>query len=804
MSCCNFSGSNSAIEQAVNDALADRITDLEGYSNSASTSAADAAASAIAAQDAETATLNYRDQAQQVANQASALVPDILQTSQNLEDIANTLDAIATNASSYIVVRYPYTVVGGESTVTIPSSYNALTVQALYINGVRQDSGYGFTFDAISKVVTLAEPFTADMAGDVVIFLLGQSNVDSPETVLSTLASASGAGYIGTSDGSTVQQKLDSMGTVTDAQLAEAVQGLQDKLANTSNAALGDAMVGVKSELAGSVPRTQHSVNAQVVSILDFITDTSADATSALNTAMTTRKRVLIPYGTSISISGLPSTVLGELIVEGELKVTGNTTLACRVNVQQGTINVATGYTLTITGSFTCDFYKCFTGAGTVLGIRHVYPEWWGAVSDSATDSTAAIQAALNCVGGSSSVLGVRPCFEGLSGGYLISATVTIPNSANIGIEFKGQGAIFAGTRFKAAASFTGAAVLACEGSTNGTQSIADFFFHDFGIVPVTVGSGASIGLRMGTATANTVLIGLKESRIHDVYIANFTYGIQINNCRLINWARVAVWNDAMTTGSSCLLIQAVGAFCGDQTFEKCQFVNNNNVVGSKDIHIVSNGSYATSKYQIAGLRFTECIFYPAKQEIYIACLGGANVADIFLTNCQFDGTSDCMIWVDCNGTNSLFEDFQVINCYMWGGNTATSAAIQFVTGTTGIMRNITIDGGTLGNTTVRAINFTTGAANSIYGTRIHNLQIIDFYDAANAAIEIGAGCERTMITGVQVVAKNVSNKIVNPFKINSGAIRTMIANTISDGVRSGSAVLDNSGDSNNVIVNNM
>lgn len=800
MSCCNFSGSNSAIEQAVNDAIADRITDMEGYSNSASTSAADAAASATAAQDAETSTLAYRDQAQQVANQASALVPDILETSQNLEDIANTLDAIATNASSYIVAKYPYTVVGGESTVTIPSAYNALTVQALYINGVRQDSGYGFTFDTVSKVVTLAEPFTDDMAGDVVIFLLGQSNVDSPETVLSTLASASGAGYIGTSDGSTVQEKLDSMNTVVD----EAVQGLQDNLANTSNVTLGDAMVGVKSELEGSVPRTQHSVNAQVVSILDFITDVTADATSALNTALTSRKRVLIPYGTSISISGLPSTVLGELIVEGELKVTGNTTLACRVNVQQGTINVATGYTLTITGSFTCDFYKCFTGAGTVLGIRHVYPEWWGAVSDSTTDSTTAVQAALNCVGGSSSVLGVRPCFEGLSGGYLISSTVTIPNSANIGIEFKGQGSIFAGTRFKSAATFTGDAVLACEGTTDGIQSIADFFFHDFGIVPVTVGSGASIGLRMGTATAGTTLIGLKESRIHDIYIANFSYGIQVNNCRLINWARVSVWNDSMTKSSGCMLIQAVGAFCGDQTFEKCQFVSSNNVTGSKDVHIVASGSYANSKYQIAGLRFTECIFYPAKQEIYIACLNGAYVADIFFTNCQFDGSSDCMIWVDCNGTNSLFEDLQIINCYMWGGSTSVSAAIQFVTGATGIMRNLTIDGGSLGNTTVRAINFTTGASNSIYGIRIHNLQIIDFYDAANAAIEIGAGCERTMITGVQVVAKNVTNKIVNPFKINSGAIRTMIANTISDGVRSGSAVLDNSGDSNNVIVNNM
>lgn len=73
--------------------------------------------------------------------------------------------------------------------------------------------------------------------------------------------------------------------------------------------------------------------------------------------------------------------------------------------IKGGSINVATGKTLTINGPFNAGLYQIFTGAGSVKfnsGSAPTAPaEWWGAIADfnvgtqTGTDSTAAIQAAL-------------------------------------------------------------------------------------------------------------------------------------------------------------------------------------------------------------------------------------------------------------------------------------------------------------------------------------------------------------------------------------------------------------------------
>lgn len=197
---------------------------------------------------------------------------------------------------------------------------------------------------------------------------------------------------------------------------------------------------------------------------------------------------------------------------------------------------------------------------------------------------------------------------------------------------------------------------------------------------------------------------------------------------------------------------------------------------------------------------------YPADKSIYIRALNGGHVEDVFITNCQFDGSNNCMLWVDCTGAGSLVADLQLVNNYMYGGNLQSGTAqIQFVTATGGIIRNPVIQGGTLGNGVGRAINFTSDATGAIFEPKIRDLTIIDFYNSSgNQPIEIGQGCVRASIIGVVGVQKNVSSKYPNLVKIDSGAQRTMVALTISDGARSGTAVLDGSGDSNNVIVNNM
>jgi len=530
----------------------------------------------------------------------------------------------------------------------------------------------------------------------------------------------------------------------------------------------------------------------------------AVDSTAALTEAMVAGNTVIIPKGTTILASPAAG-LAGYLIVEGTLVLSGTCTVSCTVNVRGGNIQTTSGAAATFTGSFAANpGVQIFSGAGAVYGIRHVYPEWWGAKADNTTDSTAAIQAALNCLANSASVLGLRPTFEAMSGQYIVSSTLTVPNSASIGVEFKGQGVIFAGTRFRAAASFTGDAVISCVGSNDSTQQIADFHFHNFGILPVTTGAGATRGLQLGTTS--TKLIGLKESQVHDVYIERFTYGLALINTRLINFQRVGIWNGSMTTASSCVFIQGENAFCGDMTFHSCQFVNNTAISGSRDIYIACVSSYSSNSSQVAGIRFTECILYPADKSIYIAALNGGHVEDIFITTCQFDGSNNCMLWVDCSGSGSLVADLQLLNNYMYGGNLQSGTAqIQFVTASGGIMRNIAIIGGTLGNGVGRAINFTSDATSAIFEPKIRDVTIVDFYNSSgNQPIEIGQGCVRASIVGVVGVRKNVGNKYPNLVKIDSGALRTMVALTISDDARSGTAVLDSSGDSNNVIVNNI
>ena len=74
-------------------------------------------------------------------------------------------------------------------------------------------------------------------------------------------------------------------------------------------------------------------------------------------------------------------------------------TVAVRVQ-QGGRFNINSGKTLRFVGVFNAGPHQIFEGSGTVTfdsgAVRTVYPEWWGASSDSTGDSGPAIQKALN------------------------------------------------------------------------------------------------------------------------------------------------------------------------------------------------------------------------------------------------------------------------------------------------------------------------------------------------------------------------------------------------------------------------
>lgn len=76
------------------------------------------------------------------------------------------------------------------------------------------------------------------------------------------------------------------------------------QLSNTSEVAQGDALVGVKAPFAGAAARTQHNINAQFSSILDFLGDEydgTTDAASSFisaNTLLPKSREILVPSGT--------------------------------------------------------------------------------------------------------------------------------------------------------------------------------------------------------------------------------------------------------------------------------------------------------------------------------------------------------------------------------------------------------------------------------------------------------------------------------------------------------------------------
>lgn len=216
MSCCQPPGCEPSypvniLAQAIRDALAERIIELQGYRDDAKQSADSAHNSALASAQSAYESGMYREQTQDIFNSAQELVPRIGQVAADLQETAETIENIARNASSYTVVNYYYTTVGGETLIVIPEEMAVLTVQAIYIEGVRQDSGYGFSYESSIRTITLAEPIPEDAVGLVLTIQLGQTNVDSPETVLSALAKPSGAGLVTTLSGQSVQKELDDL-----------------------------------------------------------------------------------------------------------------------------------------------------------------------------------------------------------------------------------------------------------------------------------------------------------------------------------------------------------------------------------------------------------------------------------------------------------------------------------------------------------------------------------------------------------------------------------------------------------------
>lgn len=131
-------------------------------------------------------------------------------------------------------------------------------------------------------------------------------------------------------------------------------------------------------------------------------TDAGIVSTECAN-SVSSRYNVLNYASLAAAVSAIGSSAQATLViptstsVAASLTVTGNITLEF---TNSGMLNIASGQTITIQGPIIAPLRQIFTGAGTATftnnrRISTFYPQWWGGLPDSSTDSTAAGNAAI-------------------------------------------------------------------------------------------------------------------------------------------------------------------------------------------------------------------------------------------------------------------------------------------------------------------------------------------------------------------------------------------------------------------------
>lgn len=573
-------------------------------------------------------------------------------------------------------------------------------------------------------------------------------------------------------------------------------------------------LVQWQSKVTGAISRLLGDKLDEWVSIADFGADPTGatPANDAFAAALASNRVLLIPHGFNAFLNGTVSLPKGShIIIEGKLTTSLDVTINSNLIIRGSGYIENTG-NLTLLGDFKAPESKVFFGNGVIKGLRYAIPEWWGAVAyqsatADSTDSAPAINAAATCLGTSLTTRGKRPTLELLSGQYLIKRTVTLPVSANIGLKVIGQGKIFSGTRLVAHSTFTGTRAVSINGSTDGTQSIADFILLDFGIVPLVVGSGPKT--LIGFGSAGNKLIGLAENMVSGLYLGAAERQIDIINARQIQFRDIGLWNNELLTAGTNIFIESREHFCGDLTFHNVQTVNSANVAGSVGVRFQADGVWSAqdpnSGYMIAGIRFTECILYPADVTVYGLANNGARVEDIFFTNCQLDGSTPCMFYFVSSGAGSRVRDIQITHNYLYGGNLDVNrAACQFIAQTGGVMGNIRIDSNTFGNAASRVVNFTTDAVDLINGISVSDNYIVDFNNPNNPAIEFGQGCHHVQANFNTADRLSGSNFFPYLIQFDNGVHHAIAMGNMGKGIVANGTVRDLMASTDKVIVNNL
>lgn len=219
---CDPCSSNTAIKQAVNDALAAEKVTLEGYVTDSANSATESAESAADAASSASAAAQSQANAETAANTATQAATSVTETAVVLEETAERIeqaqDLLEEQISALQTKPVYFEVSTPTSSLVLPETESVFNVRSIYIASARQAVGYGFTFDKDTRTVTLAEEITAEQIAEtdegyiLVEVICDVYSSDDPTSFPLVLKSTLGASLVGTLDengaASTVAEEL--------------------------------------------------------------------------------------------------------------------------------------------------------------------------------------------------------------------------------------------------------------------------------------------------------------------------------------------------------------------------------------------------------------------------------------------------------------------------------------------------------------------------------------------------------------------------------------------------------------------
>ena len=473
---------------------------------------------------------------------------------------------------------------------------------------------------------------------------------------------------------------------------------------STLSAATANPSFSYRNTGAGGTARSYAAKFGDYVSVRDFgsaaTCNGSGDDGAAFTNALAVAGTIHVPAGAACVISSNLTLPAGK-----------------EIYIEAGaTISVNAAVTLVIRGVVRAPLTQIFVGAGSVVGIGEVWPEWFGATgTGTAHNDAAAIQAAENSVevaanlSDGARVVRFRPV------AYGVGSTITITPQATHKIKWAGAGSSSGQTNFIGLSTFTGTSVIQIAGS--GVET--GFSLEGFSVSPQTVGAGPAQGIHFGSSPTTWLIGGKTPAVISDVYVVDFNTDYLIQDARMLLFYSVAGWcvSNASCTPLNITNSASASSFTGDLTFISGQFVAPQSTTSQYSITIGSS----TNGASVSGIRFLGTVIYYGGVQMLAQSSG--LIDDIWFENgFQLDQTTHYGLNIGSSSSGTL-TDIHLDNSYLFGTLSNTSPLIN-VYASSSTTSNIFINGNIFYGYNSTAAPFTISGVNTLNfsGNKIRNV----------------------------------------------------------------------------------